>query len=312
MRTNSEIDFAAPHFANRELSIPEKVAIFDCDLPNFKNWAAEHGANLVLNISDESEYVADHYELVAHQFRLPILLSQIGLVETRIRTLLRNSQRLILYIVIQDKCTIEEVRRVLHAQMPDLTFRILFPRGLYRTASTKVILVEPRRPRIFLFIGGRTMIGKTETALSFKQVDAAIVHGDEYLSGICASQIKCSDDLQRRIVDIRRVPFDYSLFAEFVSLMPAFRKRQDIVFDFLLPDEIHANIMTYFEELGFFPILCLTSRLCLPEYKPEIVALRTEIAEIRKSTSWRITAPLRFGVDLLRLWGRRQGSGPIP
>jgi hypothetical protein len=174
--------------------------------------------------------------------------------------LLEKSTRLLLFINIAERCTIERVRHILRSQMPDLTFRIVYPRGVHKMSGVKMILVERRRPHVFLFVNNQPMAGKTESALFLAEAAALrIVHGDEFTSGIGCGEIAAPDSLRQQLFRLwDSSPLDHSLFAQFIATIPAFKERKDVVFDLRLPQQKHAGVMEFFHQRGFFPILCMT------------------------------------------------------
>ncbi len=108
-----------------------------------------------------------------------------------------------LFIDIADHCTIERVHRALRSQMPNLTFRFVYPRGVHKMTGARVIIVEKRRPRVFLFVSSRSMAGKTESALSFAEASGVkVLHGDEYITGIASGEIPAPDDLRRHVTKL--------------------------------------------------------------------------------------------------------------
>jgi hypothetical protein len=175
----------------------------------------------------------------------------------------------------------------------------------------RAVLVERRLPRIFLFLTGKPKAGKTETALLFGAMsDVTVVHGDEWFFGIRTGSVEALDSLRRRIDELHNdEPFDRALFADFLMQIPAFQQppRRDIVFDFLMPSHKQADVMRYFQERGFFPILCQTPhdqdefRTAAQElahqadaYRKEAQFLRAKVDSMRRQRiSRRISDPLR-------------------
>jgi hypothetical protein len=340
LQSQAPIDFESdvrPLFVGHELKLSGTLTVFGGDLPEFAAWALKNGATAVRHIEDAGEYFANEYGLVAHDFGQQTSLGNFKEIGFRIQTLTKNCQRLVLFVDIKDYCTVEEVRKVLRSALPDLTFRILYPRGIYKTSGVRVVKIERRRPRVFLVMGGEPMAGKTETSLWFGDAsNMTVVHGDEYLLGIQSGDIGADDELRRRITSLfDAAPFDGDLFARFVAHIPAFERNEDIVFDLVMPSHMHLSIAKFFEQRGFFPILCLTpadqARMdeqdnevrnlcqdlaaCRRDHVIEIAACRRnhelEIATWRRefldSTSWKLTAPLRslgHGIPALARAGR--------
>jgi hypothetical protein len=301
--SSHQIDFSSLRFSGRELKLPTSLTIFGRDLPELEAWAYQNGVAEVRHVADTGQYLENDHEIVAHEFER--LLSLEGIEEARphIERLLGKTKRLILLINIVERCTIYDLQRVLRQKLPDLTFRIVHPRAGYVASGMKVIVVERRRPRVFLFVGGMSSAGKTESAIWLgSSADVTVVHGDEYFFGVLTGEIAAPPDLRNRIGTIQSMPFDRSLFAQFVALMPAFNGERDVALDFLLPALAHASVMEFFKELGFFPTLCLTSadleHYSNNHYANEARFYKQELEgyknAISRSSSWRLTAPLRL------------------
>jgi hypothetical protein len=231
-----------------------------------------------------------------------------------------NAQRLVLFIDIKDNCTIEAIRTALHRELSTLTFRIIYPREVYKTPGVRVILIERRRPRIFLLAGSEPMVGKTETAIAMGNMPSlTVVHGDEYVQAVLSGDIPAPEELRHRLHTLQdEAAFDASLFAQFVKLIPALNQDGDVAFDFLMPIHKHWAMVKFFNDLGFFPILCLSAtdprrldveRAAAARYKIEAehahlvhrqqieaYTQRIEAYEytFSRSLSWRLTAPVRF------------------
>jgi len=342
-RTFPHIDFRSTHaplFVGGEIRFPAELTIFGSDLPRFRMWAGENGVKSVRHIHTPAEYLGHDHELVAHQFEGAVCLEDIDTVQPRVRELMSCTRHLVLFIHITDNCTAEDIRTALHRELPDFTFRILYPRQVYRMWGARVILVEHRRPRVFLFVTGEPMAGKTETALLLNElVNVPVVHGDEYFHGVLTGEIEAGEALQPRILQLTDgSAFDRSLFSGLLTLIPEFERRQDFILDFFIPYQNHSQVMQYFDEIGFFPILCVppkhlnrflaiegeihvrqreaetlkteADRLgCEAEFhKTEAHRLGSELKNISSSTSWRITAPMRWlggQFPLFAMVGRR-------
>ena len=274
-------------------------------------------------LTDIATYSAEDYHCVAHDFGQRASLKNMDDVTLRIQTLIANTRQLVLFINFEEVCTIEEVRQVIGSELPNLTFRIIYPRSVHRAPGVKVILIQKRRPRIFLFLSAAPTAGKTETALVFRKASSlTVVHGDEYFHGVLDGNIAASHSLRVGLRNFHSsAPFDRSLFAQFIALMPALKQDEDVAFDFIVPAHMHLDIAEYFEERGFFPVLCMTSadrkllsgseqqvarlELELQRYRAEVELQMAEAEAERQqtegtvralvhSTSWKITAPLRY------------------
>jgi hypothetical protein len=252
---------------------------------------------------------------VAHDFGRRIALDQIKEVASRVQTLMRNTERLVLFVDIEQHCTIETVRRAIRCALPDLTFRVVYPRSIYKMSGMKVILIERRRPRAFLFLSPVPMAGKTETSLFVSHSSGTTaVHGDEYVNEIISGDIAVPKDLRRGIHLLSAdIAFDSHLFAQFIDQIPALRRNEDIVFDLLMPIRKHAAVASFFESLGFFPIVCLTPaeqkdlerqrqerldeaerhRWEIESFKRDAEAHAAYRRRVEGSYSWRLTGPLR-------------------
>ena len=238
-------DFLSPQFIGQDLKLSTNLTIFGSDLPEFRIWAGRNGVANVRHIVEPTEYFVGNHEIVAHEFGEPISLERTKELNVRIETLMSRTQRLVLFVDIQDRCTIEAVRNALRAGSPNLTFRIVYPRGVYKTSGVKVILIEKRRPRVFLFASAAPMVGKTESALWLGgESGVTVVHGDEYFHGFRCGEIPADENVRRHIIDFQTdAPFDREMFARFLRLIPAFDRNEDVIFDFLIPISKHLAVV---------------------------------------------------------------------
>jgi hypothetical protein len=297
VRTFAHIDFRRtqpPLFVGSEIRFPAELTILGSDVPLFRTWARENGVKSFRRIHASAEYLQRHHELVAHQFEEAVCLEDMKNLPSRIHELMSCARHSVLFVHITDDCTAEEIRRALRRELPDFTFRILYPRQVYRMWGARVILVERRRPRVFLFVAGDPMAGKTETALLLNErLNVPVVHGDEYLHGVMTGEIEAGEDLRRRVLHLTDgSAFDRALFADLLALMPELERREDFIFDFFIPYENHGQAMQYFEEIGFFPILCVT-----PMHLNRFVAIEQEMqAQQREAATLKIEAD-RLGAE---------------
>ena len=300
---SSQVDFSALRFSGRDFKLPGTLTIFGRDLPELEAWAHQNGVAAVRRVADDGQYQANDHEVVAHEFEQPLSLERIGEARPRLERLMARTKRLILLLNIAERCKIYDVQRALRQTLPDLTFRIVHPRAGYVACGMKVIVVERRRPRVFLFVGGMSSAGKTESALWLgSSADVTVVHGDEYYFAVLNGEVEAPADLRKRIHSIQLASFDRSLFAQFIAVMPEFDGRRDVALDFLLPASAHAAVVEFFREMGFFPVLCLTSadleHYSESHHASEARFYRQELESYRnavlRSKSWRLTAPLRL------------------
>ena len=257
---NSGLTEGAPIFYGSDLEMAPELTVFGEDLPGFSAWALKNGTTGIRRVTDSVEYAKTVHALVAHDFGAPVSLNELEPLRGRIGMLLEHAARLLLFVEITDHCTIEDVRRALRSTMPDLTFRVVYPRGVNNASGLRIFTAERRRPRIFLFASSHPMAGKTESALALSDsTGIKVVHVDGTVNGILRGEIAAPDDVRNRAMEMFDAsPLDPSLFAAILALVPEMDEEQDLILDLLMPIPKQTGLMAFFHQRGFFPILCIS------------------------------------------------------
>jgi hypothetical protein len=301
VRSNAKINVAGLRVFGIALKPPRRLTVFGAELPDLEFWAFCNGVTEARHIADIGDYSASDHEFVAHNFERSISLNELGELKPLIEMVLGNTKRLLLFVDLLDLGTDIDVRRALRQQLPDFACRVVMQPPDTKSPGVRAILFERRRPRVFMFVCGESMSGKTESALCFYgNSNITVVHGEEYRRQVEYGELAVSPELRRHISHLHVAPFNPALFAQFIALMPAFKSGLDVVFDFMLPTDAHWSAVQFFDQLGFFPVLCQSfANHRTPQlYNSEVEVIRQELETYRRlvynSRSWRITAPLRY------------------